>query len=174
MPSAKRYRRQKATLASQGTTPFKERVAPKRLERLGVTRSQAAGKPQPGEPSVRELFSAPDFEATIYTGDPGDPANPSRLITFWTDRPSQVRAGRYMRLTRDLREERILPEDFRRRVRRMRPIDGFHPLDDPRAVLALIQTTVREDIVFEYRGRQRPRRARPSQPRRLPRRRGGR
>ena len=162
MPSAKRYRGQKLALASRGTTPFKERVAPKRLERLGVTRSQAAGKPQSGEPSVRELFSAPDFETTIYTGTFDDPSNPPRPITFWADRPAQVRGGRYMALTRALREERIEREEFQRRVRRMRPIGGFRPLDDPRAVLALIQVTAPSDIVFEYRGRSRPRRSRPS------------
>jgi hypothetical protein len=66
-----------------------------------------------------------------------------------------------MQLTRALREQWISPEEFRKRVRRMRPIDGFRPLDDPRAVLALIQTTAPSDIVFEYRGRSRPRRSRP-------------
>lgn len=66
-----------------------------------------------------------------------------------------------MQLTRALREERISSEDFRKKVRRMRPIGSMRPLDDPRAVLALIQTTPREDITFEYRGLARSRRARP-------------
>lgn len=158
MPDRERYRREKARLAAKGTTPFRERVS--RLERLGLTRSQAEGHPRPGEPSARELFSEPNYEATIFTGVPGDPDNPPRTVTFWTDRPTDVRAGRYMALTRSLREERITREAFRRKVRRMRPIGAFRPLDDPTAVLALIQTTAREDIVFDYRGRARPRRAR--------------
>jgi len=165
VPSAERYRREKAARASRGTTPYRERIASARLERLGLTKSQAEGHPKPSEASVRELFSRSDFEATIYTGVLGDPDNPARTVTFWSDRPTQVRAGRYMRLTRDLREERICPTAFGRKVRRMRPIGGFRPLADPRAVLALIETTARVDIVFEYRGRQRPRRARPTRSR---------
>lgn len=164
MPSAERYRRQREALIRRGTTPYRQRVAPSRLVRLGLTRTQAEGHPGSGEESVRELFGRPDYEATIYVGTPGDPDNLPRVVTFWTDRPTDVRAGRYMALTRALREERITPEDFRTKVRRMRPIGGMRPLDDPRAVLALIQTTTREDIVFDYRGRARPRRARPSRP----------
>jgi hypothetical protein len=162
MPAAKRYRREKAALARRGTTPFKERTSPVRLKKLGLSRSQAAGKPRPNEPSVRKLFSASNFETTIYTGTFGDPSDPPRLITFWADRPTQVRGGRYMALTRALREQRIGADEFRAKVRRMRPIGGFRPLDDPRAVLALIQVTAPSDIVFEYRGRSRPRRSRPS------------
>ena len=157
-PSADRYRREKEQLARRGTTAYSERVF--RLEQLGLTRSQAAGHPRPSETSARELFSQPDYQATIYVGVRGDADNPPRLVSFWTDRPTDVRAGRYMALTRSLREERIAPTDFRRKVRRMRPIAGMRPLDDPEAVLALVQTTAREDIVFEYRGRARPRRAR--------------
>jgi len=41
-----------------------------------------------------------------------------------------------MALTRALREQRIGADEFRAKVRRMRPIGGFRPLDDPRAVLA--------------------------------------
>ena len=158
MPNADRYRRERDRLARRGTTPFRERVS--RLEALGLTRSQAAGHPGPSETSARELFSQPDYRATIYTGIRGDADDPPRVVSFWTDRPTDVRAGRYLALTRALREERVTPSAFRRRVRRMRPIGGMRPLDDPGAVLALIQTTAREDIVFEYRGRARPRRAR--------------
>ncbi|MDA8311417.1 MAG: hypothetical protein M0Z46_12555 [Actinomycetota bacterium] len=156
MPSADRYQREKDRLARRGITPYGERVS--RLEALGLTRSQAAGHPRPNETPARELFSQPDYRATIYVGVRGDPDNPPRVISFWTDRPTDVRAGRYMALTRALREERITPTEFRRKVRRMRPIGGMRPLDDPEAVLALIQTTAREDITFEYRGRARPRR----------------
>jgi hypothetical protein len=162
MPSAKRYRREKAALANRGTTPFKERTSPARLKKLGLSRSQAAGKPRSGERSARELFSAPDFKATLYTGVVGQVGNGPRTVTFWTDRPTDVRAGRYMALTRALREQRISPDEFHAKVRRMRPIGGFRPLDDPRAVLALIQVTAPSEIVFEYRGRSRARRSRPS------------
>ncbi len=165
MPSAERYRREKARLARHGTTPYGQRVAPSRLERLGLTRHQAEGHPAPGEQSARELFSRPDYKATIYVGTPADPDNLPRVVKFWTDRPTDVRAGRYMQLTRALREERISPEDFRKKVRRMRPIGGMRPLSDPWAVLALIQTTPREDISFEYRGLARSRRARPKRSR---------
>ncbi len=161
MPSAERYRREKERLARRGTTPYRQRVAPSRLARLGLTRTQAEGHPGPSEESVREIFGRSDYEATLYVGTPSDPANLPRAITFWTDRPTQVRAGRFMQLTRALREERISSEDFRKKVRRMRPIGSMRPLDDPRAVLALIQTTPREDITFEYRGLARSRRARP-------------
>lgn len=161
MPSRERYEREKTALARKGTTAYKQRTAPARLKRLGLTSTQAAGKPRRGERSARAVFARPDFKATIYTGVPGEPGKEPRRITFWTDRPNDVRAGRYMQLTRALREQRISPEEFRKRVRRMRPIDGFRPLDDPRAVLALIQTTAPSDIVFEYRGRSRPRRSRP-------------
>ena len=157
MPDRERYRREKQRLAQRATTPYAERIS--RLERLGLTRTQAAGHPEPTEPSARELFSRPDYRATFYVGVRGDADNPPRPISFWTDRMTDVRAGRYMALTRALREERITPAAFRRKVRRMRPIGGMRPLDDPEAVLALIQTTVREDIVFEYRGQARPRRA---------------
>ena len=155
-PSADRYQREKERLARRGVTPYGERVS--RLEALGLTRSQAAGHPGPSETSARELFSQPDYRATIYTGIRGDADDPPRVVSFWTDRPTDVRAGRYLALTRALREERVTPSAFRRRVRRMRPIGGMRPLDDPEAVLALVQTTAREDIVFEYRGRARPRR----------------
>jgi len=161
MPGAERYAREKAALAKKGTTPYKERVASARLEKLGLSRSQAEGHAQAGEPSARAVFSAPNFEATIYTGVRGQAGNEPRFVTFWTNRPTQVRAGRYMELTRALREERISRQDFQRKVRRMRPIGGMRPVDDPEVVLALMQTTRREDIVFDYRGRSRPRRARP-------------
>ncbi len=155
-PSADRYRREKDRLARRGITPYDERIS--RLEALGLSRSQAAGHPRPNETPARELFSQPDYRATIYTGIRGDADDPPRVVSFWTDRPTDVRAGRYMAHTRALREERVTPIEFHRRVRRMRPIGGMRPLDDPEAVLALVQTTAREDIVFEYRGRARPRR----------------
>lgn len=173
MPSAERYRKLKASLARRGTTAYRQRVAPSRLVRLGLSRTQAEGHPAPGEESARELFSLPDYKAIIYVGTPADPANLPRVVTFWTDRPTDVRAGKYMQLTRALREERTSPDDFRRKVRRMRPLGGMQPLSDPRAVLALIQTTPRKDIVFEYRGLARSRRARPKRSRSPRRARGG-
>ncbi len=161
MPSRERYAREKAALARKDTTPYKQRTAPARLRKLSLTSTQAAGKPRRGEAPAREIFSRPDFKGTIYTGVPGEPGNEPRRVTFWTDRQNDVRAGRYMQLTRALREQRISPDAFRKRVRRMRPIAGFRPLDNPRTVLALIQVTAPSDIVFEYRGRSRPRRSRP-------------
>ncbi len=149
MPSRERYEREKAAAARKGTTPYRQRTSPTRLKKLGLTTSQAAGKPRSGEPSARSLFARLDYKATLYTGVPDDPSNLPRRVTFWTDRQNDVRAGMYMQRTRALHEERISHEEFQEKVRRMKPIAGYRPLDDPRAVLALMQTTVPSDIVFD-------------------------
>jgi len=151
MPPAERYRREKEALARHGTSPYKERVS--RGERLGLTASQAAGKPRRGEESASDFLAAPAWTTTFYAADP------PRTVTITSDRRTAQRVGRYMRLTRDLREERITPDEFRQRVRRRAPIAGLRLLDDPRAVIGLAETTDRDDLIFES-GRSRPRRSR--------------
>jgi hypothetical protein len=83
----------------------------------------------------------------------------AHLITIDTDLHTAQRAGRFNALGRALREARIAPEEYRRRARRYKPIGGYQPLDDPRAVLALYVTSTSDEWVFES-GRQRPRRTR--------------
>jgi hypothetical protein len=58
------------------------------------------------------------------------------------------RAGRYLALTRLLRENRVSPSAFARRVRRWRPIAGVPLLADPRRVLALLQMGASDDLEF--------------------------
>jgi len=151
MPSAVRYARQKARAERRGSTPYRQRVA--RGGELGLTPSQSVGKPHRGEQPASAILSAAAWTTTFYAADP------PRVVTVTTDRRTAQRSGRYMQLTRALREERISPESFRERVRRRSPIAGYRLLDDPRAVLALAHTTPRDDLVFES-GRSRPRRNR--------------
>ncbi len=151
MPSAERYARQRARAERRGTTPYRQQVD--RGSKLGLSPSQSVGKPHGDEQPASAVLSEADWTATFYAADP------PRVVTVTTDRHTAQRIGRYMRLTRDLREERISQEAFRERVRRRQPIGGYRLLDDPRAVLALAATTARDDLIFES-GRSRPRRTR--------------
>jgi hypothetical protein len=151
MPIAVRYAREKARAERRGSTPYRQRVA--RGGELGLTPSQSVGKPHTGEQPASAVLSEAAWTTTFYAADP------PRAVTVTTDRRTAQRAGRYMQLTRSLREERISPETFRDRVRRRPRIAGYRLLDDPRAVLALAETTSRDDLVFES-GRSRPRRTR--------------
>ena len=124
-----------------------------RGERLGLSRSQALGHPREGEPAAHDVLSEHHWIVTFPTDDP------PRLVTINTDLHTAQRAGRFNALGRALREARITPEDYRRRVRRFKPIAGFEPLSDPRALIALTVASTREEWIFES-GRQRPRRQR--------------
>jgi hypothetical protein len=127
-----------------------------RGERLGLSRSQALGHPREGERAAHEVLSEHRWIVTF----PAE--NPPRLVTIDTDLHTAQRAGRLNALGRALREARITPEDYRRRARRYKPIAGFEPLSDPRALIALSVTSTRDEWLFES-GRQRPRRRRISQ-----------
>ncbi len=124
-----------------------------RGEQLGLSRSQALGHPREGERTAHEVLSEHRWIVTF----PAD--NPPRLVTIDTDLRTAQRAGRFNALGRALREARITSEDYRRRAHRFKPIAGFEPLSDPRALIALSVASTPEEWVFES-GRQRPRRTR--------------
>jgi len=151
VPSAERYAREKARAERRGSTPYRQRID--RGGELGLSPSQSIGKPTRQERPASAILSEARWTATFYA------ASPPRVVPVDTDRRTAQRIGRYMRLTRDLREQRISPEAFRERARRRPPISGYRLLDDPRAVLVLAETTVRDDLIFES-GRSRPRRNR--------------
>ncbi|MHB8671747.1 MAG: hypothetical protein ACYDAD_14505 [Acidimicrobiales bacterium] len=120
-----------------------------------MTRAQARGHAHSGEAAVSELISRPSWTVTFPAADP------PRLATVELGYRDAQRAGRLDALGRAMREGRLAPKDYERRVRRMRPIAGLKPLADPRVVLALVTVSGRDDWVFES-GRSRPRRARRS------------
>jgi hypothetical protein len=124
-----------------------------RGEQLGLSRSQALGHPREGESSAQDVLSEHRWVVTFPTD------NPPRLVTIDTDLRTARRAGRLNALGRKLREARITPDDYRRRAQRYKPIAGFEPLSDPRALIALFVASTRDEWVFES-GRQRPRRTR--------------
>jgi hypothetical protein len=126
-----------------------------RGERLGLSRTQALGHPRQEERAASEVLSEHRWVVTF----PAD--HPPRLVTIDTDLHTAKRAGRFNALGRALREARITPEDYRRRARRYKPIAGFEPLSDPRALIAVTVASTRDEWVFES-GRQRPRRPRSS------------
>jgi hypothetical protein len=76
------------------------------------------------------------------------PPYPGRVVTDDVSYREAVRIGRYLELTRKLREGRITPADFRARVRRWRPVAGMSFLSDPRRVLALLQLHGSDDLEF--------------------------
>jgi hypothetical protein len=91
------------------------------------------------------------------------PADTAPVISLMVDDPARFviveglprrdlrRAGRYDSLINQLDEGRILPTEFRRRVRSWRPIADFRFLSDPDAVLALLEELRASDQeVFVY------------------------
>ena len=76
---------------------------------------------------------------------------PRFVILEGLNRRDLSRAGRYGDLVQKLEAGRILPKDFRTRVRRWRPVAGFHFLADPDAVLLLMdQRRASDREVFVY------------------------
>jgi len=126
---------------------YRQRVA--RGETLGVSRSAAVGHATPGEPSLSAATGRGFGEATFFDAESG-----TVLVLDDATASDMRRAGRYMNLTRQLREGAISEAEFRRRVSRWAPIRGRQFLADPQRALALAITTDRDDIIFRYlRGR---------------------
>jgi hypothetical protein len=71
------------------------------------------------------------------------------------------RVGGHLAKMQALNQDRLHPEDFRARARRMRPVRGYRLLSDPRVALALMVRTDARDFTFES-GRRQPRRPRRS------------
>jgi hypothetical protein len=78
---------------------------------------------------------------------PGPP-QPGRVVSAEVSYRDAQRVGRYLQLTRELRENRISPDEFRRRVRRWRAVAGLPFLSDPRRVLALVVMGAADDLDF--------------------------
>jgi hypothetical protein len=79
-------------------------------------------------------------------------ASPPRFVVFANlSRPDRSRLGRYGDLSAKLDAGRITPAEFRRRVRRWRPIASEHLLSDPDAVLRLLDERRAQDLeIFVY------------------------
>jgi hypothetical protein len=150
MPDAARHVRDKRRLAALGTTPHRLRVerTQGRIERATgqrISRRHAAGHVPSGAKSVGRLLAERLYLASWLTVGPPEPG---RLVTLEVSYSEARRAGRYWDLVRQLREGRISPVAFRRRVVRWLPIAGSRLLADPRGVLALLVMGAGDDVAF--------------------------
>ncbi len=84
---------------------YARRIA--KSKKVGLSSAQARGHAKPNETLASAVESKKAWTVTVYLDDPPRP------VTLITDRPSSRRAGRYMQLTRQLREARIAPSEFR-------------------------------------------------------------
>ena len=138
----------------RGVSVYRVRV--ERGAHLGLNKRTSVGHAKAGEPTLRELRSEPVFEGTIFVrGAEGQ----GEIWQFQGTYYDLKRGGHYLNLTRQLARGRISDEDFHRKARRMRPIAGRKPLDDPKLVLALIRLEEDkkrhreepwEDVRFDY------------------------
>jgi hypothetical protein len=97
-----------------------------------LTAREALGHPKPGFRPAQISFFAEG------------PAR--RIVIEGLTRRDVSRAARYDAFVGNLRNGRITPAAFRRRIRAWRPIVGFRFLSDPDAVLALIEELRAADI----------------------------
>jgi hypothetical protein len=95
-----------------------------RGERLGYSRGQSVGHPEPGDEPVSQVTVGP---VPFPIEGPDGPM----LYTDPLTHADARRAGRVDALARQLRYGEIGPAEYRRRVARMRPIVGQKPLSDP-------------------------------------------
>jgi hypothetical protein len=105
-----------------------------------------------------------------FFGRPEDGGTPRLLVAVEVSRGDLRRVGRYLHLVRDLREGRITPRAFERRVGRWRPIEVLGPPEfagrylfvaDPATVIVLSGRAVDEGLsewIDSGRARPRPRR----------------
>jgi hypothetical protein len=136
------WRRELTRRNTQPGTPERQavdRVAYlRRLERnLGLTARQAAGHPKPDDrlPSISLMVEAP----------------PRFLVVEGLSRADTRRAARYEGLVGQLRDGKITPATFERRVSSWRPIAGYRFLSDPYAVLAILEERRAQDQeIFVY------------------------
>ena len=134
------YERRKVRAADEGSTVAQQRVS--RAAALGLSPTQAVGHPRAGERSARALHGEQNWTVTIF-------AEPRDVVTVQVSRADAVRAGRYNRLVRDLREGRMTPDDFQRRASRMKPIATHRVVSDPKKALALAILTEPDEYVFD-------------------------
>jgi len=99
---------------------------------------QATGHRSAGSSSMASM--------SILVADP-----PRFLVVGGLSRRDRSRAGRYGDLVGKLDTGRLSAAEFRRRVRRWRPIEGLRFLSDPDAVLAILDSLRAQDReVFVY------------------------
>jgi hypothetical protein len=108
----------------------------RRDRRIGPTAREALGHQKPGYRPAQISFFAE--------------GPPRRIVIEGLSRRDVSRAARYDAFVSNLANGRILPAEFRRKIRAWRPIAGFRFLSDPDAVLALIEELRAADIELFY------------------------
>ena len=129
-------------------------TSPGTLERQAVTRVEYLRRRElhPSETARHATgHYGPGRETTrmsVFIGGP-----PRFVIIEGLNRRDRSRAGRYGDLVHKLQRGDITEEEFRRRVRRWRPIAGESFLSDAEAVLAILdelRATDRETFVYDH------------------------